>query len=281
MSFFLKRGSSFTGLSNIRKRLPGPEEVFREGYVFRKTTVLMVATWTRNFCILQHGQIAFHTSWDMLRDDASPLISYDITRDVTVSQIPKKPNYLAIESPDWQQPLHIYLETEIEALAWKFMLEMEVKRQQGQDVYPPAIRARFFEGLLFKTPPEADRWEERWFELNGEGELSYWQSHGVNRRGTIDLETCKVIPNKTDAKGICTPFFFQIHTFVPEPGTNGFRRRVYNLSAPTQVDYLNWLKALKIWIGVKRPSPLGLEGISPLKVGPGENDEEENEEMRL
>ena len=270
MSFFLKRSSSFTNLSNIRKRLPGPEEVFREGYLYRRTVVLVVPTWSRNFCILQHGELSFHTNWESLRDDSTPLVSYKITRDTTVSPLPKKTNGIIVESPEWDQALQITAETEADIKAWGFMINLEVKKQSGVDVYPPAVRGRFFEGLLFKTPPEADRWEGRWFELNGEGELSYWQSPGTNKKGVIDLETCKVIPNKTDAPGICTPFFFQIHTFVREPGTDNFRRRVFNLSAPTQVDYLNWLKALKVWIGVKRPPlPSSLDEQSAFKTGGG------------
>lgn len=258
MSFrFIKRSSSFTGLSNVRKRMPSPEEVFHEGYLYRRTIVLMVPTWVRNFCLLQHGELSFHTSWDALRDDSSPLVAFKLSPSTTVSAVPKKPTAILVESPEWQQPLNISCETEAEARAWRYMITMEVKKQGGADVYPPLVRARYFEGLLFKTPPEADRWEERWFELTGDGELSYWQSQGSNKRGVIELETCKIIPNKTDAPGICTPFFFQIHTFVKEPDSDNYRRRVFNLSAPTQVDYLNWLKALKVWIGVKRPPPLG------------------------
>ena len=257
MSFLLKRSSSFTGLSNIRKRVPSPEEVFKEGYVYRRTLVLRVPTWVRNFCILQHGDITFQTNWESLRDDTSPLVSFKLAADTRVSFAPKKHDTLLIESPEWPQPLHFSCETPVEATAWKYLIEMEVRKQGGSEVFPPLVRARFFEGSLFKTPPEADRWEERWFELSGDGELSYWQSQGNNKRGVIDLETCKVIPNKTDAPGICTPFFFQIHTFVKEPNSDSYRRRIFNLSAPTQVDYLNWLKALKVWIGVKRPPPLG------------------------
>jgi len=255
MSFFLKRGSSFSGLSNIRKRLPGPEEVFKEGYVYRRTLVLMVPTWVRNFCILQHGELSFQTNWESLRDDTSPIISFKILPDTKVSFVPKRANTLLVESPEWPQPLQFSCETDIEAKSWKAIITMEARKQGGSEVFPPPVRARFFEGLLFKTPPEADRWEERWFELSTDGELSYWQSQGNNKRGVIDLETCKVVPNKTDAPGICTPFFFQIHTFIKEQNSDNFRRRIFNLSAPTQVDYLNWLKALKVWIGVKRPPP--------------------------
>jgi hypothetical protein len=258
MSFFLKRGSSFTELSNVRKRLPGPEEVFREGYVHRKVTVMLVSTFMRNFCILQHGELSFHSSWESLRDDSVPIMSCKINQHVTVSYIPKKSPGLQVECPDWPAPLHMHFETEEDAKAWKFILELEVKRQNGHDIYPPPVRSRFFEGPLFKTPPEADKWEERWFQLTGEGELSYRQSLGSNKKGVIDLETCKIIPNKTDAPGICTPFFFQIHTFTKEESSGLFKRRVFNLSAPTQIDYLNWLKALQIWMDVKRPPPLGL-----------------------
>ena len=257
MSFFLKRSSSFTGLSNIRKRLPSPEEVFKEGYVYRRILVLMVPTWVRNFCILQHGELSFHTNWDSLRDDTSPLLTFKLTADTKISSVPKKPNAIMLQNAEWPQPLQFSCESEIDAAAWRYILNLEIKKQGGAEVFPPPVRARFFEGLLFKTPPEADRWEERWFELSTDGELSYWQSQGNSKRGVIDLETCKVIPNKTDAPGICTPFFFQIHTFVKESNSDNFRRRVFNLSAPTQVDYLNWLKALKVWIGVKRPPPVG------------------------
>lgn len=271
MSFFLKRGSSFAELSNVRKRLPSPEEVFREGYVYRKQSILLGVTssFVRNFVILQHGELKFQTTWEAFKDDTSPVASYKLTNQTNIASFMlvkggnpslKRP-ILSLESPEWSSALHLAFESDQEATSWKFMIDMEIKRQNGQDVYPPPVRSRFFEGLLFKTPPEADRWEERWFELSGEGELSYWQSQGQNKRGIIDLETCKVIPQKTDAPGICTPFFFQIHTFMKEPGTDLYRRRVFNLSAPTQVDYLNWLKALKIWIGVKRPPPIGSDEL--------------------
>jgi hypothetical protein len=258
MSFMLKRGSSFSELSNIRKRLPGPDEIFREGYVYRKTVTLMVPTWARNFCILQHGELCFQSTWDMLKDDTSPLFSYKVTAQTKVVAVPKKPTAFSVETPD-QPALQMSCESEEESLAWRYMIALEAKKQGGLEVYPPPVRARFFEGLLFKTPPEADRWEERWFELSSEGELSYWQSAGNSKRGVIDLETCKVVPNKTDAPGICTPFFFQIHTFVKEPNSDNYRRRIFNLSAPTQADYLNWLRALKAWIGVKRPPLVYLE----------------------
>ena len=107
---------------------------------------------------------------------------------------------------------------------------------------------------------------ERWFELSVSGELSHRQYAGGQKRGVIDLETCKIIPNKTDAKGICTPFFFRIHTFV---NSTNHRRGVFNLSAPTQASYLNWLKALKAWIGVKRPAPIYLEDKEAFEIAQG------------
>lgn len=253
-SNLLRRGGSFHELSNNRKRIPGQDEIFREGYVFRRVTVARIPVWNRNFCILQQGELSFHASWDAIRDDSTPLLACRITANTQVSLVEsKKGYYFNVSNPDWEHPIHLFVDSQVQLRAWMFMIELEMQRANGNDVSPPSIRARFFEGLLFKTPPEADRWEERWFELSTEGELSYWQSHGSGKRGVIDLETCKIIPNQTEAKGICTPFIFQIHAFVKEVDGANYRKRVYNLSAPTQSDYLNWLKALKVWVGVKRP----------------------------
>lgn len=244
--------------SHIRTRLPNAEEVFFEGYLHRKTpTLLGITKWTRLFCILQQDSLLFHGSWSSLSDDIAPQSTLLLDHTVQVELLPD--NYLALHSPSFSSsPVTLYFNTEEDCLAWKAMLELEISRNDDgglQLVRTPKVRARFFEGYLFKTPPSAERWEERWFELNGNGRLTYSQGFGQPVKGTIDLETCKIVCNKTDAQGIPTPYYFQIHTFEKISNGGEFRKRTFNLAAPTQLDYLNWLKALKVWVGVQRPAP--------------------------
>lgn len=246
---------------NIRSRLPGPDEVFHEGYLQRKTVSFgaKLGMWQRQFCILQHGQLLFHGTWSSLSDSSPPLFS--LTLDSTVRLVLVGESQLNLESPTLPSTVMVaFAGGAGERQIWRAMLQLELDRAERQVVLPAPVRSRYFEGYLFKTPPVPKRWEERWFELNGRGELAYYSQFGGEVRGRIDLETCKVVPNQTEAAGVCTPYCFQIHAFEPvvvqgKPSTGEFRPRVYNLCAPTQLEYLNWLKALKMWVGVKRPDP--------------------------
>ncbi|KAH9259997.1 hypothetical protein BASA81_001769 [Batrachochytrium salamandrivorans] len=261
MLFAGARASNLTATqSNIRSRLPGPDEVFYEGYLQRKTVSFGtgLGMWQRQFCILQHGQLLFHGTWSSLSDSCPPLFSLKL--DSTVNLVLVGESQLNLESPAFPTTVMVsFTGGGLERQIWKAMLQLELDKTERQIILPAPVRSRYFEGYLFKTPPVPKRWEERWFELNGRGELAYFSQFGGEVRGKIDLETCKIVPNQTEAVGICTPYCFQIHAFeqvmVQGKFTGEFKPRVYNLCAPTQLEYLNWLKALKVWVGVKRPDP--------------------------
>jgi len=266
---------------NARTRLPSPESgVFREGYVHLRSTGLLGGaargsflqqlanlTFSRSFCILFAGELSFHDSWSTLRDDVAPRERLALTSNSRVedtSAAYKRALCLTVTrdlQADHLEEITFTCETEEDHRAWFIAVTLEVRRQRGGADYLefPPVRARFFEGYLFKTPPEADRWEERFFELSGDGELSYWASFGSGRKGSVPLDLCKVVPNQTEAAGSPTPFVFQVHTFLVQPD-GSYVRRIFNLCAPGQSDYLAWLKALRLWIGVARPKLPDVEG---------------------
>ena len=251
-SFVMSSRGGLGGPQHAKTRLPNPGEVFHEGYIhLRKTRVFMTTT-TRVFCVLHGGNLMLHERWSWITDDTPPPFGSFPIDDSIAFESPT-PTQLTLTSSTWSMSWGLDSVEDVQEWITWIKAEMASDDDEVLNRVPP-IRARYFEGYLFKTPAVPDKWEERWFELTPRGELIYYSKFGqIPEKGRIDLETCKIVPNQTQARGICTPYYFQIHTFEPIEEDGAMRKRVFNLSAPTKEEYLAWLKALKVWMGVKRP----------------------------
>lgn len=122
---------------------------------------------------------------------------------------------------------------------WKQTLNAAVAKlaQQPVSASASASSGRFYEGVLHRlTTHTPNRWISRHFELHGT-KLSYSHFPGGENKGEIDLLGAKIMPAKLmtqQPKSSPTKYLLQI-----SKGTT-----VFTLAAPTQVNYISWMKAI-------------------------------------
>ena len=125
---------------------------------------------------------------------------------------------------------------------WEAAFLSAVSASRGS---PPGfiqLRGDFMDGVLFKTPTDARKWEQRYFLL-ADGVLSFWASPGKDCKGSIPMSEARVLPGKTSAKGAPSGCVFQV--------LHG--ERALNLCAKTEVELLGWYKALESWRVLSSP----------------------------
>lgn len=132
-------------------------------------------------------------------------------------------------SEDHDRPLFVAADSEALLQQWMEAFDQSLRIVSGERVEVTPMRARFYEGTLFKTPKVPSRWEAKHMELEN-GVIYYFDAKKAQRtlklkaqKKHIRLAGAQIFLNQTDAKGV--PFTgkpFQLK----EAGSN----RLFNLA---------------------------------------------------
>lgn len=240
--------------------LPQPHVVFKEGYLFKRGRN-STTNWKRRFFKLEGRMLMYSIYFG-----AEVKATFEVIRGTTVTvtkEFAAHEYCMEVRPPesseDHENPLYIAADSREILSQWMEAFEITLRQIEGETVEFPPMRARFYEGTLFKTPKVASKWEAKHMELEN-GVIYYFDAKKGARNLTfrpekkhINLQGAQIFLNKTDAKGV--PFSgkpFQIK----EAGS----LRLYNLAAPNEAEYLRWLKAIRAWMLMLSPEMGAGEG---------------------